>query len=169
MGKRVQPGANDGAGAKPKTPRCTEKEYERRMSQASDWMLLGWTDKRVAAELAAKYRIGTKQAANYVADVKKRWADEARARAEMPPEDIVKEHCDRFRMLMVLSVKDKSYKTAIMAAERLAQLEGLLTTKSVQHTGKVALEINPEVDAAADAVLSEHGYTPPAPAGPTEE
>ncbi len=161
-GKRDQDVADAGAGAG-KTPRCTERQMEERLAATAEYLLRGWTDRRVAATMAEDYGVSINMGYRYVADVKRRWAEEARARAETPPEDIVKEHADRFRMLMELSLQEKSLKTAIMAAERLAQLEGLLTTKSVQHSGKVGLELNPEVDEAADAVLRGHGYVPPAP------
>ncbi len=141
--------------------RCTELEYESRLAEAAEYMLRGWADKRVAAEMAHKYGVTTEQGRNYIRDVKARWAEEARARSEAPAEDILKEHIDRFKMLMEMSVREKSMKTAIMAAERLAQLEGLLTTKSVQHSGKVGLDLNPEVDAAAAEVLRQRGWAPP--------
>ncbi len=150
--------------AKPeKTKRCTEREYEERLARAGDYMLLGWTDRRTAATMAEEYGVGIAQARNYIADVKARWAEEARARTDRPAEDVLKEHAERFRMLAELCIRERNYKTAVTAAERLAQLDGLLTTKAVTHSGKVGLDLNPEVDEAAAEVLRARGWAAPEP------
>jgi len=142
--------------------RCTDREYEDRVAAAQQLMLCGYTDRRTAVTLADTHKVSIRQAHRYIEDAKARWQQAAKARTDRTEEERLAEHVERFAMLVQLCVAGGNLKTAVTASERLAQIDGFLSTK-VQHSGKVGLDLNPEVDEAAAEVLRARGWAPPEP------
>lgn len=149
--------------------RPSEKEVEERVAEAEGLMLRGWTDRRVAAEIAHKYAITVRAGFEYVYRVREMWKERLAQRKEQrDPDEVQREHRDRCLFLFDLSVKKDDHKTAGMMVQRLMELDGLGTSRKVEIGGKLTHDVAPDIAAMADEVLRRHGYEPPKEGGEGE-
>lgn len=114
----------------------TAAEQEERLAFTEEQMLELLSDRKAARAVVDEYKVHPNTALRYCRMVRERWRAEAGARDGANRTERLQEHRERFATIFRRSLDNESgsLKTAIAAAERLAQLDGFLTNK-VEHSG----------------------------------
>ena len=138
-------------------------------------LLRGWETSRIADRLKKQWGMGPQQCLDAMKTVRARWAEEAAVRLGLDFEALYEEH--RRRLLAIYEASmvrvDKagarrSLVTAYKVTVSLAQLDGFLTTRSVNIQGDARKTTNnaPELETEeymrqVQAVLQDAGYQLP--------
>ncbi|MDP3908860.1 MAG: hypothetical protein Q8Q14_00575 [Gemmatimonadales bacterium] len=145
-------------GRKPQAP--TKAELEDRLLYAERVMLLEGNDRKAARRLARKFDVRYDTALTYCARVRRRWREDAE-REGGDREALRREHRERFMKLVQKGLGDKgSLKVALIAAERVAHLDGFLTAQKIEHSGSIQFTAS---EVISDALARAAQVVLPAP------
>ncbi len=166
--RAAEKAAGETSEEKTKRERTTEREMTRRLAEAEGYLLRGWTDRRVAAEMAHTYGLTLRSGQDYVSRVKEMWAERVAARKEIrSEEEIDREHRDRALWLLDEAVKAGDRKVAATMVQRLMELDGRGTSRKIELGGglKHTVDASPDMLNQAEEILRRHGYEPPKEGG----